>query len=80
MISIVLKNGQPDTASSPFYDYQRDSIYVGDDNGTLHKIINAFGLWYWYRDSRDSVRYNVECIRRHRPRDGNRAPSPFRDV
>src|SRR5580692_170987 len=44
MISIVLKNGQPDTASSPFYDYKRDSIYVGDDNGRLHKIINAFGL------------------------------------
>jgi|SRR5579872_305085 len=44
MISIVLNGPQPDTASSPFYDYMRDAIYVGDDNGVLHKIINAFGL------------------------------------
>jgi hypothetical protein len=44
MISIVFKNVEPDTASSPFYDNQRDSIYVGDDNGRLHKMINAFGL------------------------------------
>ena len=27
-----------------FYDYARDAIYVGDDNGVLHKIINAFGV------------------------------------
>jgi hypothetical protein len=44
MISIVLNKGVSDTASSPFYDYKRDVIYVGDDNGVLHKIINAFGL------------------------------------
>ena len=44
MISIVLSGTQADTASSPFYDYQRDAIYVGDDNGTLHKVINAFGV------------------------------------
>lgn len=44
MISIVLQGAQPDTASSPFCDYQRDVIYVGDDNGMLHKIINAFGV------------------------------------
>jgi hypothetical protein len=44
MISIVLHGSQSDTASSPFYDYQRDSMYVGDDNGVLHKIINAFGI------------------------------------
>jgi hypothetical protein len=44
MISIALNGGRPDTASSPFYDYQRDVIYVGDDHGVLHKIINAFGL------------------------------------
>jgi hypothetical protein len=44
MISIALNGLQTDTASSPFYDYQRDVIYVGDDNGTLHKIINAFGI------------------------------------
>ena len=44
MVSIVLNKGESDTASSPFYDYQRDVIYVGDDNGVLHKIINAFGV------------------------------------
>jgi len=44
MISIVLNGAQADSASSPFYDYGRDAIYVGDDNGVLHKIINAFGV------------------------------------
>lgn len=44
MISIVLNGAQADSASSPFYDYARDAIYVGDDNGVLHKIINAFGV------------------------------------
>jgi hypothetical protein len=45
MINIVLNGAaQPDTASSPFYDYARDVIYVGDDGGVLHKIINAFGV------------------------------------
>jgi hypothetical protein len=44
MISIVLNGAQADTGSSPFYDYDRDAIYVGDDNGVLHKIINAFGV------------------------------------
>jgi hypothetical protein len=44
MISVALNGGKTDTASSPFYDYQRDVIYVGDDAGVLHKIINAFGI------------------------------------
>jgi hypothetical protein len=44
MISIVLHGLQTDTASSSYYDYQHDAIYVGDDNGSLHKIINAFGI------------------------------------
>jgi hypothetical protein len=44
MVSIVLNGSQPDTGSSPFYDYARDALYVGDDNGVLHKIINAFGV------------------------------------
>lgn len=44
MISIVLNGAQPDSGSSTFYDYARDAIYVGDDNGVLHKIINAFGI------------------------------------
>ena len=44
MISIAFNGGQADTASSPFYDYQRDVIYVGDDGDVLHKISNAFGV------------------------------------
>jgi hypothetical protein len=44
MISIAFNGGQADSASSPFYDYQRDVIYVGDDADVLHKIINAFGV------------------------------------
>lgn len=44
MISINLHGSPTDTASSPFYDYQRDAIYVGDDSGILHKIVNAFGV------------------------------------
>jgi hypothetical protein len=44
MISLVLNGVQPDTASSPLYDYARDTLYVGDDNGVLHKFINVFGL------------------------------------
>jgi hypothetical protein len=45
MISIALSGSPTDTASSPFYDYQRDAIYVGDDGSKLHKIINAFGIF-----------------------------------
>ena len=44
MISIAFNGGQADSASSPFYDYQRDVIYVGDDADVLHKIVNAFGV------------------------------------
>jgi hypothetical protein len=44
MISLVLNGAQPDTGSSPIYDYVHDAIYVGDDNGVLHKIVNAFGI------------------------------------
>jgi hypothetical protein len=31
-----------DTSSSPFYDYDNDVLYVGADNGTLHKITGVF--------------------------------------
>jgi hypothetical protein len=44
MISVVLNGAQPDTGSSPFYDFANDAMYVGDDNGVLHKIVNAFGV------------------------------------
>jgi hypothetical protein len=40
--SIPFGNAQPDTRSSPFYDYSRDVIYVGDDNGSLHKFTGVF--------------------------------------
>jgi hypothetical protein len=44
MISITFANTNADTASSPFYDYARDSLYAGDDQGVLHKFVNVFGL------------------------------------
>jgi hypothetical protein len=44
MISLVFNGAQSDTGSSPFYDYLRDALYVGDDNGVLHKFINVFGV------------------------------------
>jgi len=31
-----------DTNSAPFYDYENDIIYVGDDSGALHKFHPAF--------------------------------------
>jgi hypothetical protein len=46
MINIAL-SGAPAptvTGSSPFYDYARDTAYVGDDNGVLHKFMNVFGV------------------------------------
>lgn len=44
IISLVFNGAQSDTGSSPFYDYLRDALYVGDDNGVLHKFINVFGV------------------------------------
>ena len=32
----------PDSNSAPFYDYQNDVLYVGDDVGAVHKFINVF--------------------------------------
>ena len=32
----------PDTHSSPFYDYSSDVLYVGDDEGFLHKFTGVF--------------------------------------
>lgn len=40
--NIILSGAQPDTNSAPFVDYSADVIYVGDDNGVLHKITGAF--------------------------------------
>jgi hypothetical protein len=44
MISLAFNVAQGDTVSSPLYDYKRDVIYLGDDNGVLHKFVNVFGL------------------------------------
>jgi hypothetical protein len=38
MVNIAFNGGQPDTGSAPFYDYTNDALYVGDDNGVLHKF------------------------------------------
>ncbi len=45
MISLTFANAKVDTGSSPFYDYRRDTLYVGDDGSGLHKFINVFGLF-----------------------------------
>jgi hypothetical protein len=44
MINIAFANGDADAGSSPFYDYTRDTLYVGDDVSVLHKFINVFGI------------------------------------
>lgn len=44
MISITFADAHIDTGSSPFYDYRRDALYVGDDSSALHKFINVFGI------------------------------------
>jgi hypothetical protein len=42
LISVTFNGTEPDTNSSPYYDYDDDILYVGDDNGVLHKFINVF--------------------------------------
>jgi hypothetical protein len=37
-------NPRTDNNSSPFYDYVKDTIYVGDDGGRLRKFTNVFNL------------------------------------
>ena len=39
---ISTTTGPMDTYSSPFYDSNSDTIYVGDDSGGLHKITGVF--------------------------------------
>jgi hypothetical protein len=42
-MTVMAFSGNPnDTNSSPFYDYANDIIYVGANNGTLHKFTNVF--------------------------------------
>lgn len=42
MTTIPFVNEVSDTDSSPFYDYTNDIIYVGDDDGYLHKFTGVF--------------------------------------
>jgi hypothetical protein len=44
MTTINLSGGATDTNSSPFYDYDpaHDALYVGDNNGSLHKFTGVF--------------------------------------
>lgn len=42
MTSITFSGGPNATNSSPYYDYANDVIYVGDNNGRLHKFQNIF--------------------------------------
>ena len=38
VVSIPFNGNQAATNSSPFYDYSNDALYVGDNNGVLHKF------------------------------------------
>ncbi len=42
MTTVAFANGKNDTNSSPFYDYGSDALYVGDNNGNLHKFTTVF--------------------------------------
>jgi hypothetical protein len=40
--SIAFNNTAIDTRSAPFYDYANDALYVGDDQGIMHKFSPVF--------------------------------------
>ena len=42
MFSINLSGGATDSGSSAWYDYGLDTLWVGDDNGVLHKFTGVF--------------------------------------
>ena len=42
MTTLTFVNNVSDTKSAPFYDYTNDIIYVGDDNGFVHKFTGVF--------------------------------------
>ena len=42
VVNITFGNAQPDNNSSPFYNFSNDTLYVGDDNGVLHKFTPVF--------------------------------------
>jgi hypothetical protein len=42
VISIAFHGGANDTNSAPFYNYSTDTLYVGDNNGAVHKFTPVF--------------------------------------
>jgi hypothetical protein len=42
MLTIAFNGAHNDSNSSVYYDYSGDAIYVGDDNGSLHKFTPIF--------------------------------------
>ncbi len=42
IVNIIYSGARPDTVSAPFYNYATDELYVGDDNGVLHKFTGVF--------------------------------------
>lgn len=42
IVNITYSGAQPDTVSAPFYNYGTDELYVGDDNGVLHKFTGVY--------------------------------------
>lgn len=49
LLNLAFANGDDDTgddaaisASSPYYDYNLDTVFVGDDGGNLHEFTNVF--------------------------------------
>jgi len=44
LIGLRFGNAASSSESAPFYVYNSDTLYVGDDSGKLHKFINVFGV------------------------------------
>ncbi len=42
LFSLAFSGSAADSYSSPFYNYANDTLYVGDDNGRLHKFTGVF--------------------------------------
>jgi hypothetical protein len=42
LLSLVFGNASGSTSSEPFYDFETDNLYVGDDTGNLHKFSGVF--------------------------------------
>jgi len=42
LLSLVFGNAAASSSSEPFYDFDTDNLYVGDDSGNLHKFTGVF--------------------------------------